>query len=394
MHKPDLTLLSTFSGIGGFDLGFESAGFESLGCIEFDAQARETLRSNRPNWRLLEPADILELSGQLLPSHLGLKRGDLSVVVGGPPCQPFSKAAQWSAQSRKGMRDTRSDCIYGMVEIVRKFLPHVVVLENVSGFVQGKQSAFGSLSTEFKKINKQCQTHYRLEWRILNASLYGVPQVRERAIIIATRDGSEFDWPHATAEAQTCAWDAIGEMTISAPPRAKGKWAKLLPSIPEGHNYIWHTEMGKGIPLFGYRCRYWSFLLKLAKHLPAWTIPAQPGPASGPFHWHNRPLSSVERLRLQSFPPDWKVSGSVIAQVRQIGNATPPLLAEVIARAIAEQFFGKTYKNPPQLTIPRRSNRPPPEPNEPVAKQYRGLVGSHSAHPGSGKGPNPKRKDR
>ena len=77
-------------------------------------------------------------------------------------------------------------------------------------------------------------------------------------------------------------------------PAARGGWADLLPSIPEGQNYLWHTDRGGGRPLFGYRRRFWSFLLKLSKHRPSWTLSAQPGPSTGPFHWTNRPLAVRE----------------------------------------------------------------------------------------------------
>src|SRR4029079_12045835 len=131
-------------------------------------------------------------------------------------------------------------------------------------------------------------------------------------------------------------WDAIGCEEFSEPvAQATGKWADLLASIPEGKNYLWHTNRGGGHQLFGYRTRYWSFLLKLAKDEPSWTLPAHPGPATGPFHWDNRPLSVAEMLSLQSFPAAWRVEGERRADhVTQIGNATPPLLAELLGRCV------------------------------------------------------------
>src|SRR6185312_12245754 len=110
----------------------------------------------------------------------------------------------------------------------------------------------------------------------------------------------------------------------------RGKWADLLPSIPPGMNYLWHTDRGGGEPLFGWRRRYWSFLLKLAPDQPSWTIQAQPGPATGPFHWDNRRLTGREMARLQTFPDDIQITGSLADAQRQIGNAVPSLLAEVL----------------------------------------------------------------
>ena len=99
----------------------------------------------------------------------------------------------------------------------------------------------------------------------------------------------------------------------------------MLRSIPEGANYLYHTPKGAGERVFGYRRRYWSFLLKLAKDRPSWTIPAQPAQNAGPFHWDNRRLSEKEMLRLQSSPSKWHLAGGREERVRQIGNATPPL---------------------------------------------------------------------
>src|SRR5438093_950032 len=96
-----LSVLSCFSGAGGLDLGVETAGFEVLGCLEIDSEARETLQLNRPGWTLLEPSDVVAAGETLRPADLGLARGDLDLLAGGPPCQPFSKAAQWSAKAKR-----------------------------------------------------------------------------------------------------------------------------------------------------------------------------------------------------------------------------------------------------------------------------------------------------
>ena len=166
--------------------------------------------------------------------------------------------------------------------------------------------------------------------------------------------------PHRTA------WDALGDL---GEPEEKdlettGRWADLLPSVPEGRNYLWHTDRGGGIPLFGWRRRYWSFLHKLAKHRPAWTIPAEPGPATGPFHWQNRHLSMRELCRLQTFPDGYHVLGNRREVQRQLGNAVPSLLAEVIGRAILSQALDRSGPNGPPSLLPRR-RKPLPDP-EPV----------------------------
>lgn len=137
-------------------------------------------------------------------------------------------------------------------------------------------------------------------------------------------------------------WDALGDLPqhLHDPDlRVSGKWADLLSSIPEGHNYHWHTSRGGGLKLFGWRTRYWTFLLKLAKNRPSWTMQAQPLPATGPFHWANRKLSAQELSRLQTFPDDFKFDCPRYDVQRMIGNAVPSLLAEVLAVEIRRQFF-------------------------------------------------------
>lgn len=183
----------------------------------------------------------------------------------------------------------------------------------------------------------------------------------------------------------TTSWDAIGETTQTNQNkdlRARGKWADLLPSIPEGENYLWHTNRKGGLNLFGWRTRYWTFLLKLAKNQPSWTIQAQPGPSTGPFHWENRLLSIDELARLQTFPNDIIFNGSRISVVRQIGNAVPSLLSEILARSIGEQFFGMAYSGEPKYTVQYRRPIPPAEPVQKVQEKYYSMIGDHAEHPG------------
>jgi DNA (cytosine-5)-methyltransferase 1 len=213
-------------------------------------------------------------------------------------------------------------------------------------------------------------------------------------LVIGIREGTRFQPPPVThgdglgLEPLRTAWDAIGDIGPgNEDVRLRGKWADLLPSIPEGQNYLWHTERSGGEPLFGWRRRYWSFLLKLAKDKPSWTLQAQPGPATGPFHWESRLLTVREMCRLQTFPDDVTIVGGRTSAVRQIGNAVPSLLAEVIGRALLRQAFGlEPPGSAPSLMPPRRLPVPPPEPVLPVPGVYRTMHGRHEAHPGTGRG--------
>ena len=387
------TALSAFSGVGGMDLGIEAAGFCLLGTIELDELARASIHANRDGQWPVVGHDIADVARSVSPSDLGLHRGQLSLLAAGPPCQPFSKAAQWSSTSRTGIDDHRSDCLYDLCRLIDVFLPEAILLENVPGFISGKTSAIRLLTSKLQEINNRHSSAYRLEASVVDAADYGVPQHRRRAIVVARRDGSAFAWPSRThAERPVRTWDAIGSLQLrqNEIPEPRGVWADLLPSIPEGHNYIWHTDRGGGRPLFGYRRRFWSFLLKLSKHEPSWTLPAQPGPSTGPFHWESRPLAVREMLRLQSFPATWKVKGNYRQQVHQVGNATPPLLSEVFARAMLQQLRGKSENSPLRYCIPRTRCIPDAELVLAVPAKFRELEGEHPAHPGAGLGPRPR----
>ena len=245
-------------------------------------------------------------------------------------------------------------------------------------------------------LEESCQsTDYKFSKKVLDAYDFGVPQMRKRAIVLLFKGSQNIEWPQPVSnEEKRNTWDAIGELdndkNAYAPMR--GKWANLLPSIPEGCNYQWHTDKGGGKELFGYRTRYWNFLLKLAKDRPSWTIAAQPGPSAGPFHWKNRPLTIQECACLQTFPSDWLFCGSKGEQMRQVGNATPPLLAEYLGEMILRCKDSKHPLKQKNLRIPSRSDCPEPEKVMPISLDYTHLIKKRKPHPGTGKGPAPRTK--
>jgi DNA (cytosine-5)-methyltransferase 1 len=373
------------------DIGLEAAGFESAGCVEIDALARETLSRNRPDWRLLTPTDVIDFADQLSPASVDLAVGELSLLAGGPPCQPFSTAAQWSAKGRSGMRDHRASTVHAFLLTCEKLLPAAIAIENVLGFVSGKDSALQTLTEGLNGINSRHGTRYELGTSVVDAADYGVPQRRRRAILIAHREGLSITLPTPShAQAPITAWDALHDLDPGELPAPRGRWTELLGSIPEGGNYQFLTARGGGEELFGYRTKYWSFLLKLAKDQPSWTLPASPGPSTGPFHWDNRPLSISEMARLQTFPQNWQFKGSYRESVKLVGNATPALLAEIVGRAVLRTLGpGKTSStDEPELRIARAGvPRPQPDPPRPVPARYRGMLGAKLAHPGTGMGP-------
>lgn len=400
----NINMVSLFTGAGGLDYGFEAAGFKVCAAVEFDADCCATLRANR-KWPIVED-DIHKVGTGDILDTASLRPGEVDMLIGGPPCQPFSKSGYWTNGDTRRLHDPRADTLFAFMRCVAEMKPRAFLLENVHGIsYSGKEEGFRLLIKLTEQINREEGTDYRLSWKVINAADYGVPQIRQRFFMVAERDGKTFEFPAPThgPEDKLCvqqtlferkvqpyvtAWDAIGS-TRADPGEdltVKGRWASLLPSIPEGENYLWHTERKGGLSLFGWRRRYWSFLLKLAKNRPSWTIQAQPGPAIGPFHWKNRRLSVAEMAGLQTFPKDTVFIGSRVSVQKQIGNAVPSLLGEVLARAIAEQFFGLRRRKLLEHAVSLNRPIPPAEPIRSVPQKFTHLVGKHSAHPGTGKG--------
>lgn len=401
-RKPQPKVISLFSGAGGLDYGFEVAGFETRFANDFDPDSCETLRRNR-DWCVVERS-IFEVPTEEILSKADLDVGEADVLIGGPPCQPFSKSSYWARGDAARLNDPRAATLDAYLRVLEEVQPRAFLLENVYGIAYSdKNEGLQLLLNKIAKINQKTGTRYQPVLAVLNAAWYGVPQLRERFFLVAARDGSHFDFPKptfappsayqqalGTLPSYRTAWDALADVDPSPDEELalRGKWAGLLPSIPEGQNYLHHTERGDGMPLFGWRRRYWNFLLKLAKRLPSWTIQAQPGPSVGPFHWENRRLSHRELCRLQTFPDDVQVYGTRMSVQRQVGNAVPSLLAEVLAREIKTQLlgYGRT-REPLRLLPPDRSPAPPPERVRAVPAVYEKLAGQHQPHPGTGKGP-------
>jgi len=399
-----LKVISLFSGIGGLDFGFEKAGFETYVALELDKFACRTIALNRPNWTVIE-GDINLVPSSVILDRAGLKIGEADVLIGGPPCQPFSKSSYWVRGDSLRLDDPRADTLTGYLRVLRDARPRAFLLENVGGLAfEGKDEGLKHLLDGIRQVNAECGTNYQPSVRLVRCAEHGVPQIRERVFLIGSRDGRVFRFPEPThgdsseferdlfnssVEPYRTAWDAIGDL---AEPddleslRIGGKWGDLLPSIPEGQNYLWHTPRMAGTPLFGWRTRYWSFLLKLSKRMPSWTIQAQPGSAIGPFHWKNRKLTFEEMCRIQTFPEGLKIDVGRTEMQRMLGNAVPSLIAEILAREIRRQLLDAPSNRRLQLLPPSRKPVPPAERRASVPAKYHSMIGNHAEHPGTGKG--------
>jgi DNA (cytosine-5)-methyltransferase 1 len=383
MKKSNLKVISLFTGAGGLDYGIEAAGFDTTVAIEMDGWCCKTLRHNRPEWKVLE-GKVEDYSSKEILKTSGLSPKEADLLIGGPPCQPFSKSGYWVKGDVDRLKDPRANTLAEYMRILEDTLPKAFILENVFGLAyKGKDEGLVYLQERLEEINKKKKTKYTFSWRVINTAHFGVPQIRERVFIVGSRDGFEFSFPESRfydpedpkeqtnvfgnfeKEPFRTAWDALNDITdldeSPTPSKVGGQWGDLLPSIPEGLNYLHHTERGEGRPIFKWRSRYWSFLLKLSKNRPSWTIQAQPGSAIGPFHWNNRRLKMREMARIQTFPDDVEVLGGVSEVQKQIGNAVPSAIAEMLGLEIRRQFFGHKVNSTDLSLIPSKAKIEPVE---------------------------------
>ena len=405
---PDLTAISLFSGLGGLDIGLRCSGFAVRLAVECDPVAVKTIQANN-----LAPvaqidgtaARIEELSSGEILRQAGCNGSEVDLIAGGPPCQPFSKSAYWSNGDAGRLSDPRAQTLREFFRVVRDIRPQVFLLENVPGFAFRKKSeALEYVRDRIKEINCSFGTGYRLDLAELNAADYGVPQTRKRLYLVGHTKSDAFNFPPPThsitggqLEPWIRTWDVLHDLekTRNEHLALSGKWAELLPSIPEGQNYLYHTTPGKGIPLFGWRTRYWTFLLKLARQRPSWTLQSHPGPSTGPFHWLNRRLSARELGRLQTLPEDFDLPASTRDAQRLLGNAVPSLMGEVLGREIRTQLLRCEAGGDLRLLPRRTSLRIPPLEAKRVPRKYLHMKGVHAPHPGTGLGPSAiKRKRR
>ncbi len=365
----DLTAFSLFAGAGGLDLGVERAGFNVVSAIENDPTAVETLNRNRtrffPKLPATEPIDITAVVPSKLIRKLDIKRGELDLLVGGPPCVAFSKSGFHLEYKRRGL-DPRADLLQNYLEFLDALRPRVYLMENVFGLAYRNKSSrfFDALAAGIKALG------YSMTFGILNAADFGVPQNRQRLFIIGSRDGVELELPSPThwgdlerRVTPTFARDLAPHITAGQALKGlrtrkepgeevNGRYGHLLKEIPHGGNYLFYTEHeGHPKPLFKWRSRYWTFLLKLDPDRPASTIQGQPGPYVGPFHWNNRRLRVPELKRLQDFPDDFDFAGTRRDLQLQIGNSVPPGLAHAVSRALMEQLTGTWRQTGAQLRL-------------------------------------------
>ncbi|MGC4764739.1 DNA cytosine methyltransferase [Micromonospora sp. DT46] len=366
-----LPVISLFSGAGGLDLAVEQCGhganakFDRQGGLlrvavatDYDELALETLSLNSPETPTL-CRDIREVSAQRLLEVAQLAKGEPALVIGGPPCTPFSKSGFWLEEKRDS-RDPNASLLDEYVRVVRETRPEAFILENVQGLTYSTHRA------QFQRLLGQLSDlGYNPQHKVLLAAEYGVPQLRRRVFVVGRRDGKSFKFPkttHSGVSERDRVFDTsklpfvtAGEVLSDLLPGTSepaevvdGEFGELASEVPPGQNYLWHTERYGGRDVFKWRSRYWTFLLRLDPARPSTTLQAQPGPWVGPFHWENvdngrgekraRRLRVPELLRLMTMPDDFKLAGNRGDIQRQLGNAVPVKLGRIVVDSLMAQL--------------------------------------------------------
>lgn len=358
--------IDLFSGAGGLSLGFENSGFSIVYALEKDRYATETYKHNRNGGIIVDTADIIDMKPSEILTKLGLDKGDLDIVLGGPPCQGFS-----IANMRTRNKDNPSNqLVFKFWDFVRQLMPRWFVMENVGGLENFDD---GKVKEELVNIFKR--SGYRAEAVVLNAACFGVPQTRKRIFLVGNRVGKPLVFLRELAQHRVLSLTSVREAIDDLPPLLNGNLIDPTPYIKdkvdateyqksmrpihskkvhnnlvsknnclvlERYRYIKQGENWRALAvrkpelLYNYKdlskCHEWIYL-RLRWDKPSVVIsnyrknmlihPEQ-----------DRGLSVREAARLQSFPDNYIFCGPLGFQQQQVANAVPPLLAKSLGTMI------------------------------------------------------------
>lgn len=359
--------LSFFSGAMGLDLGMEKAGFEIRLACEHDKYCRQTIALNKPNIALLgdiinyEPNDVLKAAGLT-------RNDDVDVIVGGPPCQAFSTAGK-----RQGFNDLRGNVFLKYIDLALDIRPKFIVIENVRGLLScpmehrphnQRGDGFPDLSKDELKggalnfvVSRLEKAGYGVSFNLYNSANFGAPQVRERVILICSRDGQIPPFLEPTHSEDSSfnlpKWQTFRSCVSNIPkhqhlnfPEKRLKYYKLLgpgqnwKNLPDS---LQQEAMGKSYYSGGGKT---GFLRRLAWDKPSPTLVTHPAmPATDLAHpEENRPLSIEEYKRIQQLPDSWELAGPLIQQYKQVGNAVPLGLGAAVGNLVKKLIEGENVE--------------------------------------------------
>ena len=329
------TSIELFAGAGGLALGIEKAGFDNLGLIEFDKDAADTLKKNRPNWNVIND-DIANISCLDLEKYFSINKGDLDLLSGGAPCQAFSYAGK-----RLGLEDARGTLFYHYAVFLEKLQPKMFLFENVRGLLTHNHG-----KTYTTMLNIFEKTGYVIDKQILNAWEHGAPQKRERLITIGIRKDLIGKIKYTFPESHKYK-PVLRDVLLDCPEGpgvqygdkkrkifelvpAGGYWRDIDPKIAKEYmKSCWNMEGGRT-----------GILRRMSLDEPSLTVLTSPSQKQTErcHPLEARPFTVRENARIQTFPDDWEFCGNVSSQYKQVGNAVPVSLAYDIAKEIKESL--------------------------------------------------------
>lgn len=343
-YKNNRDVISLFSGGMGLDIGLMQTGLNVVVCQDFDKTCANTIRAN--GHKVIE-GDIRDVRPETVLANTGLHIGEPFLICGGPPCQPFSTAGK-----RLGINDPRGSLFMDFIRMISYIRPRFFVMENVKGLISAPLKTEGDnkdrkkvidvILAEFDKLG------YKTVYGVLDAVNYGVPQFRERFVMIGSRDGEDIFLPYPTHFSKhqnpEYRWRTLNDAFFGL--TETGECGKIglsriqyLKLVPEGGNWknlpadIVEEAMGGAYESGGGKV---GFYRRLSFSQPSPTLTTAPAQkATMLCHpTEDRPLSVREYARIQQFPDDWIITGTTAEKYKQIGNAVPTGLAKAIGMAI------------------------------------------------------------
>ncbi len=320
MTKEKFTVVELFAGAGGLAIGLEKAGLKNVFLNEIDKDCVNTLKKNRPKWNIVHE-DVRKLDFK------GIKA---DVVTGGFPCQAFSYAGK-----RLGFEDTRGTLFFEFARAIKEIQPKIFIGENVAGLVSHDK---GQTLKTMIRILEEDLDHYDIQYKVLNATDYSVPQKRKRILIVGTKKGFKFEYPKKH-EKVVVLREALKDVPKSVGTQYSEKRKKVLDLVPPGGCWINLPEdikkefMGVSFHSGGGKR---GMARRISWDEPCLTLTTSPSQKQTErcHPKETRPFTVREYARIQTFPDDWEFTGSISSQYKQIGNAVPVKLAEEVGKEI------------------------------------------------------------
>lgn len=316
------TVISTFAGCGGSSLGYKMAGFKELLAIDFDKNSVETFHLNFPEVTCWE-MDIKEVTAEDILSHCNIKKGELDVLDGSPPCQGFSTVG------KRNVSDSRNDLFKEYIRLITELAPKVFVMENVTGMIKGTMKGrFIEIMETLKALD------YNVKCKQLNAANYGVPQTRQRVFFIGVRKDLNKEPVYPVPQKNVVSFnDAVKDQQISIDSECykfsqSERFQKVIERIKPG-------QRGQDIDIKGL-----FSVIRIKGNKPLNTVTKTKHSGCGLLHHEELRWLSIDEIKLGcSFPSDFQLIGKYEDKWARLGNAVMPLQMKAIAQTIKKEIL-------------------------------------------------------